>query len=214
MKEISGKLKPGDYGGCSSASCQKSFLEMCIVMCKTHVSGQNHGQFRLMHCCKLFKPWRWSALFTVLRKEEIVIDNSFNIVAYRPVAKRWFCKQRPLLWSARNIHACNNRRTVFSEVRAAVVSRQQLGKHVPAVTNTQTTIVLLLETVFSTRSEQTGYKEDSWGDPVSCELSCTREAEKRWCYSSVDNSVLGYSSDSNDVSTEAEKSPLFRPVTK
>jgi hypothetical protein len=37
-----------------------------------------------------------------------------NTVAYRPVAKRWLCKQRPLLGNARNIHARNNRRTVFS----------------------------------------------------------------------------------------------------
>jgi hypothetical protein len=30
---------------------------------------------------------------------------------------------------------------------------------------------LLLETVFSTRSMQSGYKEDNWGDPVSCQLT-------------------------------------------
>jgi hypothetical protein len=36
------------------------------------------------------------------------------IVAYRPVAKQWLSKQRPLLGNARNIHACSNRRTAFS----------------------------------------------------------------------------------------------------
>jgi hypothetical protein len=36
---------------------------------------------------------------------------------------------------------------------------------------THTTIELLLETVFSTRSVQSGYKEDNWGDPVSCQLT-------------------------------------------
>jgi hypothetical protein len=51
------------------------------------------------------------------------------------------------------------------------VSRQQIVKHVPAATNTHTTIELLLEAMFSTRSAQSGYKEDSWGDPVSCQLT-------------------------------------------
>jgi hypothetical protein len=41
-----------------------------------------------------------------------------------------------------------------------------------------------------------------------------REAEKRWQYTSVDSSVLGYSPHSNDVSTEAKESPLLRSVTK
>jgi hypothetical protein len=47
------------------------------------------------------------------------------------------------------------------------VSNKLIGKHVPAATNTQATIELLLETVFSTRSMQRGYKEDNWGGPVS-----------------------------------------------
>jgi hypothetical protein len=34
-----------------------------------------------------------------------------HIVTYRPVAKRWLCKQRPLLGNARNIHSCNNKTT-------------------------------------------------------------------------------------------------------
>jgi hypothetical protein len=36
------------------------------------------------------------------------------------------------------------------------VSRQWIGKHVPFATNTHTNIVLLLETVFSSRSVQSG----------------------------------------------------------
>jgi hypothetical protein len=40
------------------------------------------------------------------------------------------------------------------------VSRRWIGKHVPAATNTNTILELLLETVFSTRSVQWGYKED------------------------------------------------------
>jgi hypothetical protein len=47
------------------------------------------------------------------------------------------------------------------------VSRHRIGKHVPAATNTHTTIELLLETVFSTRPVQSGYKEDNWGNPVN-----------------------------------------------
>jgi hypothetical protein len=35
-------------------------------------------------------------------------------VAYRPAAKQWLGKQRPLLRNARNIHAHNNRATAFS----------------------------------------------------------------------------------------------------
>jgi hypothetical protein len=37
-------------------------------------------------------------------------------------------------------------------VACRVVSRQRLGKHVPAATDTHKTIDVLLETVFSTRS--------------------------------------------------------------
>jgi hypothetical protein len=76
------------------------------------------------------------------------------------------------------------------------------------------TIKLLLETAFPTRSIQRGYKEDYWGDPVSWELSFARKAEKRWWFSSVDSSLAGYLLESNDVSTEAEESPLLRSVTK
>jgi hypothetical protein len=42
------------------------------------------------------------------------------------------------------------------------------------------------------------------------EFSSVREAEKRWRYSSV----VGYSPDSKEVSTEAEESPLLRAVAK
>jgi hypothetical protein len=84
-------------------------------------------------------------------------------------------------------------------------SGQQISKHIPASTNTHAKIELLFETVFSTRSVQMGYKEDKWDDPDSWALSSAREAENRWRYSSPS---------SNDVSTEAEGSPLLRAVTK
>jgi hypothetical protein len=46
------------------------------------------------------------------------------------------------------------------------VSRQRIGKHVPAATNTHITIELLLKRVFSVRSVHSGYNDDNWGDPV------------------------------------------------
>jgi hypothetical protein len=59
------------------------------------------------------------------------------------------------------------------------VSRQQIGKYIPAATNTHITIELLLETMFSTRSVQMDYKEDNRGDPDSWKLSSARVTEKR-----------------------------------
>jgi hypothetical protein len=44
--------------------------------------------------------------------------------------------------------------------------------------------------------------------------SSTRETEKRWRYSSVDSSVVGYLSDNDDVSIQAEESPLLGAITK
>jgi hypothetical protein len=40
-------------------------------------------------------------------------------------------------------------------------SKQQTGKHAP------TTIELLLETVFSIQTTQSGYKEENWGNQLS-----------------------------------------------
>jgi hypothetical protein len=47
------------------------------------------------------------------------------------------------------------------------VSGQPIGKHVLAAMNTQATIELLLEKVFSTPVMKRSYKENNWGDPVS-----------------------------------------------
>jgi hypothetical protein len=47
------------------------------------------------------------------------------------------------------------------------VSRQRLGKHVPAATDTHLTIDVLLEMVFSIRSVRMSYKKDKWGNQVS-----------------------------------------------
>jgi hypothetical protein len=47
-------------------------------------------------------------------------------------------------------------------------------------------------------------------DPASCQRNSAKEAEKRWRCSSV----VGYSPDSKDVSTEAEESSLLRDVAR
>jgi hypothetical protein len=47
------------------------------------------------------------------------------------------------------------------------LSRQRLGTWIPAATDTLATIEVLMETVFSTRSVQRGYKEGNWGNQVS-----------------------------------------------
>jgi hypothetical protein len=39
---------------------------------------------------------------------------SLSIVAYKPVAKQWLCKQQPLQRNDRNIETSDNRRMVFS----------------------------------------------------------------------------------------------------
>jgi hypothetical protein len=54
----------------------------------------------------------------------------------------------------------------------AFVSRQRLSKHVPASKYTLTTIEVLLETMFSARPMQRGYKEDNWGDQVRSAVPC------------------------------------------
>jgi hypothetical protein len=43
------------------------------------------------------------------------------------------------------------------EPEEKIIARQWLGKHVPMVTNMQATIEVLLETIFSIQSMQSGY---------------------------------------------------------
>jgi hypothetical protein len=49
----------------------------------------------------------------------------------------------------------------YNIVACRVISRQQLGKYVPAATDTHATIGVLLKILSSTRSVQRGYKEDN-----------------------------------------------------
>jgi hypothetical protein len=61
------------------------------------------------------------------------------------------------------------------------VSRQRIGKQVPATTNTHATIV----TIRNSRSVRRDYKENNSEYPVNSELSSANDAEKKWRYSSV-----------------------------
>jgi hypothetical protein len=65
------------------------------------------------------------------------------------------------------------------------VSKQRISKYAFI------TRELLLETVFSLRSVQSGYKEENWGSQFSwglaVQLRPAREAERRWRSSSVDS---------------------------
>jgi hypothetical protein len=56
------------------------------------------------------------------------------------------------------------------------VAMQRRCKHASTTTN------LRLEKVFSSRSVQSGYKENNWGDPMNCQLKvefCTGGCEGR-----------------------------------
>jgi hypothetical protein len=53
------------------------------------------------------------------------------------------------------------------------VTRQRIGKHVSAATNTHTAMELLSQTVFSIWSVPGSYLEENWGDPVSREEACS-----------------------------------------
>jgi hypothetical protein len=75
-----------------------------------------------------------------------------HIVAYLLKARTVEPEKQPLL--------ANGSETEF-------VSRQRLGKHVPAATGTHESMEVLLEMVFSIRSVQRGYKEDNWGNRIN-----------------------------------------------
>jgi hypothetical protein len=58
-------------------------------------------------------------------------------------------------------------RTHVDIVACRAVSKQRLCTYVPTATYTCTTIKILLETAFSTRCVQRGYKEENWGNRVN-----------------------------------------------
>jgi hypothetical protein len=83
-----------------------------------------------------------------------------NIVAYLLKARIMDLEKHPLL--------TNGSETTF-------VSRRQLGKHVPGATDNHTTTEVLLETVFSIRPIQRGYREKNWGIRVSSVRECVKK---------------------------------------
>jgi hypothetical protein len=56
--------------------------------------------------------------------------------------------------------------------------RNERGKHIPVARQLQQLDYNNRRAVFSARSLQRGYEEDSWGDPVSLMLSFVREGVK------------------------------------
>jgi hypothetical protein len=49
---------------------------------------------------------------------------------------------------------------------------------------------------------------------LSVQLSSAREADKRWRYNYVELRVMGYSPESNDLSTEAGEFPMLEAVAR
>jgi hypothetical protein len=125
-------------------------------------------------------------------------------VTYRPAAKRWLCKQWPFLGNA-----SNNRTTMLCNPFLSF-----------GLVNASTTTWLLMESVFSIRSVQHGYKEGNWSNPISwgvaVQLSSAKEAEKRWCYSWVvtDKEFCVGGCDKRTWSGEVEESPLLEAVAR
>jgi hypothetical protein len=107
-------------------------------------------------------------LFILFGSEDvggIILRNIGKLLSYCgifPRSKNYGPEKQPLL--------ANGSERTF-------VSRPQLGKHVPATTDTYATIEVLSETLFSTWSVQRGCKEDSWGNQVSCALECVRKRD-------------------------------------
>jgi hypothetical protein len=58
---------------------------------------------------------------------------------------------------------------------ATFISKQRLGKHVPAATDMHPTKYVLLATVFCTQSMQRGYTEESWGNRAASILESVKK---------------------------------------
>jgi hypothetical protein len=84
------------------------------------------------------------------------------------------------------------------------VSRQRVSKRVLASRNTN-----VIELLLATRSVQSGYKEDNWGHPVSCQCSDGSQPVKRrlrsWCEMAADLGVVSW-----DLSSAREAEEIWR----
>jgi hypothetical protein len=93
------------------------------------------------------------------------------------------------------------------------ITRQRLGKQVPAATDTQATAEELLEMMFPIRSVQSGYKEElSWESAVAFPSSKWAVSRVGLCKGGREDgavsSGVGYQPEGNSVTTEAEESPV------
>jgi hypothetical protein len=108
---------------CPTGSCTLTRLSLQLTVHANSTHRCRHQSFGATYCLHLqgrIVYGRWVYVY---------------IVTYRLIAKRWLCKQRPLLGNARN-----NRRTVLYVVSAAAISGHRLSKHVPASTDTNVII--------------------------------------------------------------------------
>jgi hypothetical protein len=78
------------------------------------------------------------------------------------------------LFKARTVET-EKQPVVASGSGTTFVSRQRLGKHLPAARDTHAKIDVLLETGSSTQSEQRGYNEGKWGNRISFVKEVGRE---------------------------------------
>jgi hypothetical protein len=138
-------------------------------------------------CCNMTETWTKWCLYNNLWS--VAFTRVYYVLWHIDSLLSGDCKQRPLLGNACNIHACNNRRTVFSVVHATTVPGQRLGKHILAATDTSWTI------------------EEQCFSCGPCLDVITRTVLAM-------SLVVEYSLDSNGVSKESEESPLLRAVTK
>jgi hypothetical protein len=79
---------------------------------------------------------------------------------YTKTDKNYTNIKRNILWRIDGLLG----KDLETKKETTAVAMQRRGKHV------STTIVLLLETVFSTRSVQRSYLDDNWGGPVSSRM--------------------------------------------
>jgi hypothetical protein len=147
-------------------------------------------------------------------------------VLYRPIANQWLCKQQLLIGNACNIHARDKRTmglcnlflsngsgNTFPRKRTGATIEEQCfrcGQHRELISKT-----VKLTSSFNW-SEVVG-----WWVRVQLKVGSWVEFNKggceEWRYSelTIDKSlIVGYSPDSNDMSTESGESPLLEAVAR
>jgi hypothetical protein len=90
-------------------SAHKSPLLVAILNEKNRLQTYSIFHSNPCKCCAFIWTRRFPKWYLHRNLQDWMPE--FHIVAYRAVAKRSFCKERPLLDNARKIHARNNRTT-------------------------------------------------------------------------------------------------------